>query len=51
MPILSQMSDQITAKMKELGFAYITLDAEGFRSGAWMYYREITDKKYKRQRV
>ena len=28
------MSDQITAKMKELGFAYITLDAEGFRSGS-----------------
>ena len=28
------MSDQITAKMNELGFAYITLDAEGFRSGS-----------------
>ena len=28
------MSDQIMAKMKELGFAYITLDAEGFRSGS-----------------
>ena len=28
------MSDQITAKMKEIGFAYITLDAEGFRSGS-----------------
>ena len=28
------MADQITAKMKELGFVYITLDAEGFRSGS-----------------
>ena len=28
------MADKITAKMKELGFVYITLDAEGFRSGS-----------------
>lgn len=25
---------KITEKMKELGFVYITLDAEGFRSGS-----------------
>ena len=28
------MADKITEKMKELGFVYITLDAEGFRSGS-----------------
>ena len=28
------IADKITAKMKELGFVYITLDAEGFRSGS-----------------
>ena len=30
----STLADKITAKMKELGFVYITLDAEGFRSGS-----------------
>ena len=33
-PLFLNMREDITARLKELGFTYITLDAEGFRSGS-----------------
>ena len=34
MPVLLADREQIIARMKALGFRYITLDLEGFRSGS-----------------
>lgn len=33
-PLFLNMREDITARLKELGFTYITLDAEGYRSGS-----------------
>jgi uncharacterized protein len=34
MPKLLEMRDAVTSKLKYLGFAYVTLDIKGFRSGS-----------------
>lgn len=40
-----EKSDEITQKLKELGFVYITLDIEGFRSGSMDIY--VRGEKWK----
>lgn len=40
-----QMQDVITSKLKEMGFSYITLDLEGYRSGSMDEVLSKEDKK------
>lgn len=45
-PKLLENQEKITEKLKELGFLYITLDLEGFRSGSMDIYRSLqTERK------
>jgi len=41
--------DQIVEKLKSLGYAYITLDLEGFRSGSMNEVLKVVKKNFKKQ--
>jgi len=34
LPVVIQSKDQITLRLKELGFDYVTIDLEGYRTGS-----------------